>query len=164
MGLLNKRTTAPAFSLQGTDGRTYSSESALGRGPLLVAFFKVSCPTCQYAFPFIERSYQQFREHGAQIWAISQDNARDSRSFIKEFGLTFPVLINDYPYEVADAYGIRYVPTLFLINPQGLIEIVSDGFAKGDLLAIQSWFGKYFAVSPPPLFRPSERVPEFKPG
>lgn len=164
MGLLNTRTTAPAFTLQGADGRTYSSEAALERGPLLVAFFKVGCPTCQYMFPFLERLYRQFREHGAEIWAISQDNARDSRSFIEEFGLTFPVLINDYPYEVADAYGIRHVPTLFLMDRKGRVELVSDGFAKADLLAIQKWFGKHFASEPPALFLPGEKVPEFKPG
>lgn len=164
MGLLTTGTTTPPFSLQTTDGRTHSTDAARERGPLLVAFFKVSCPTCQYALPFIERLHQQFLKQGIQVWGISQDDARDSRSFIKEYGLTFPVLINDYPYEVADAYGIRHVPTLFLMDRKGRVELVSDGFSKADLLAIQKWFGKYFSTNPPALFLPGENVPEFKPG
>ena len=127
-------------------------------------FFKVSCPTCQYASPFIERLHQQFGEQGVQIWGISQDNARNTVSFTQSFGLTFSVLVNDYPYEVADAFGVNHVPTLFLTDGKGRIELVSDGFAKGDLLAIQKRFGQHFSVGPPVLFLPGENVPEFKPG
>jgi len=155
---------APSFNLKATDGSQYSSREALARGPLLIAFFKVSCPTCQYAFPFIERIFQQLRKRGVQIWSISQDNARDSQGFAKAYGITFPVLIDEHPYEISDSFGIKYVPTLFLINSQGKIELVTDGFAKADFLAIQKWFGQHLSASPPPLFLPSERVPEFKPG
>jgi peroxiredoxin len=164
MGALKAGSAAPLFALQGTEGKTYSLSEALEHGPVLIAFFKVSCPTCQYTFPFLERLYQQFRASGIQHWAISQDDARNSQSYDREFGVTFPILIDDYPYETADAYGIKFVPTLFLIAPNGTIEFMGDGFAKADLLAIQRWFAKHFSTSPPPLFLPNERVPEFKPG
>ena len=164
MGALKLGTQAPAFTLAGMDGRPHSFQDALAQGPLLVAFFKVSCPTCQYTLPFLERMTQQFQGRGVQIWGVSQDDARNSRSFAKEFGVTFPVLIDEHPYEVSDAYGIRYVPTLFLINNQGQIEMTTDGFDKKDLLGIQKWLAKHFATNPPALFLPTERVPEFKPG
>ncbi len=164
MGTIATGKLAPSFSLPGTDGNHYSLNEALTRGPLLVAFFKAGCPTCQYAFPFIERIYQQFRPNGIQIWAISQENTRDSQSCAKTYGVTFPVLIDDYPYEVARAYGIEYVPTLFLIKPDRHVELTTDGFAKADFLAVQKWFGRRFSANPPALFLPSERVPEFKPG
>ena len=164
MGALKPGTQAPAFTLAGMDGRQYSFHEARARGPLLAAFFKVSCPTCQYTLPFIERMQQQFAPQSVQIWGISQDDARSSRSFAKEFEVTFPVLIDDHPYEVSDAYGIIHVPTLFLINPQGKIELTTDGFDKKDLFGIQKWFAKHFSMKPPALFLPAERVPEFKPG
>lgn len=164
MGSFKAGAKAPAFTLAGMDGRPHSFQEALARGPLLVAFFKVSCPTCQYTFPFLERMVQQFHGRGIQIWGVSQDDARNSRSFAEEWGLTFPCLIDDYPYEVSDAYGIRLVPTLFLINTQGRVELTTDGFDKKDLLGIQQWFAKQFSANPPALFLPTERVPEFKPG
>ncbi len=164
MGALKAGSAAPLFALQGTEGKTYSLSEALEHGPVLIAFFKVSCPTCQYTFPFLERLYQQFRASGIQHWAISQDDARNSQSYAREFGVTFPILIDDYPYETSHAYGIKYVPTLFLIAPNGTIEFMGDGFAKSDLLGIQRWFATHFTASPPPLFLPNERVPEFKPG
>ena len=164
MATLKRGNPAPTFTLTGMDGKPYSSQEALARGPLLTAFFKVSCPTCQYTLPFIERLHEQFASKGAQIWAISQDGAKDSRNFAKEYGLTLPVLMDEHPYEVSDAYGLVHVPTLFLINADGQVELTTEGFDKKDLLAIQHRLAKQFSVNPPTLFLPAERVPEFKPG
>jgi peroxiredoxin len=155
---------APQFELVGVEGKKYSLLQALARGPVLVAFFKVECPTCQYTLPFVERLYQQFRTQGVQIWGISQDDARHSQRFAKEYGVTFPVLIDDYPYETSREYGLKYVPTLFLIAPDGRANLASDGFTRADLLEIQRLLAKHFSVAPPALFLPSDGVPEFKPG
>jgi peroxiredoxin len=155
---------APQFELASMDGNKHGLEEALARGPVLLAFFKVECPTCQYTFPFVERLYQQFHALGVQIWGIAQDNVRDSRQFAKECGVTFPVLIDDYPYNVSRAYGLNYVPTLFLIDPDGHVKVVSEGFAKADLLEIQKLLAKHSSVTPPALFHACDGVPEFKPG
>lgn len=156
--------TAPPFDLTGTDGGPYSLQAGLRQGPVLAVFFKVSCPTCQYTFPFVERLYQQLREKGAQVWGIAQDNARDTASFAKQYDITFPILIDDEPYSTSQDYGITRVPTLFLIAPDGRVEISGDGFCKADLVAIHKALASHLSASPPPLFRPDEKIPEFKPG
>ncbi len=155
---------APPFELASMDGKPYSLQEALTQGPVLAAFFKVSCPTCQYTFPFIERIYQQFRGKGVQIWGISQDNARDSQRFAKEYGVTFPILIDDKQFATSLDYGLKYVPTLFIIAPDGHVEVTGDGFSKADLLELQKFLAKHFSVTPGELFKPSEKIPEFKPG
>ena len=158
---------APPINLSATDGRKFSLQDALARGPVLAAFFKVSCPTCQYTFPFIERLYRQLRSAGArnvEVWGISQDDAANTQRFAKEYGVTFPLLIDDEPYELSQEYGLNYVPTLFLIAPDGHVEITSDGFSKSDLLSIHQWLAERSSVKPPALFQPADRVPEFKPG
>jgi peroxiredoxin len=155
---------APSFELTGTDGKTYRLGEALQQAPVLAVFFKVSCPTCHYTLPFVERIYQQLHPQGVQIWGISQDDARASDRFAKEYGISCPILIDAYPYETSRAYGLRYVPTLFLILPSDQVDFLSDGFARVDLLEIQKRLAKHCAVTPPALFLPKERVPEFKPG
>ena len=50
---------APPFELSSMEGKTHSLENLLAKGPVLAAIFKVSCPTCQYTFPFLERLYRQ---------------------------------------------------------------------------------------------------------
>jgi peroxiredoxin len=155
---------APAFELTSMDGEAYSLKEALGHGPVLAAFFKVGCPTCQYTFPFLERLYQQFRDKGVQLWGIVQDNARDAQRFAQNFGVTFPILIDDEPYETSQQYGLEYVPTLVLISPDGQVELSSDGFSKRDLVEMQKSLARHLSVSPPALFPPGEKIPEFKPG
>jgi peroxiredoxin len=156
--------SAPPFELTGTSGTLHRLSDGLQNGPVLVAFFKVSCPTCQYTFPFVERIYQQLRPQGVLVWGISQDDAPVSERFAKEYGISFPILIDDYPYQTSRAYGLKYVPTLFLIHPSGEVDLMSDGFARTDLLEIQMRLAKHFSVTLPALFLPNERVPEFKPG
>jgi peroxiredoxin len=155
---------APPFELTGLNGKLYRLAEALQHGPVLAAFFKAACPTCQYAFPFVERIYQQLRPQGVQVWGIAQDDGRASERFAEEYGVSFPILIDPYPYETSRAYALRYVPTLFLILPNGQVDLLSDGFARADLLEIQLRLAKHFSVTPPALFLPKERVPEFKPG
>lgn len=158
---------APTFELAATDGKNYSLREALARGPLLAAFFKVACPTCQYTFPFIERLYQRLRAAGAsgvQVWGISQDGADHTRSFAKEYGVTFPILVDADNYDVSREYGLIHVPTLFLISPNGRVEISGDGFCKADLMKIQKQLAKHLAVTPAELFDRGEQIPEFKPG
>ena len=48
---------APAISLPSTNGETVTLAEALKKGPVVAAFFKVSCPTCQFTAPFLERLY-----------------------------------------------------------------------------------------------------------
>ena len=155
---------APTFQLATTIGERLSLAEALVRGPVLLAFFKVSCPTCQFTFPFLERLHDQLREQGVQTWGIVQDKAQDGARFAATFGVTFPILVDDPPYKVSQAYGLAHVPSHFLIKPDGRIEISSEGFCKTDLLTIQKSLAQLLSATPPALFLPTERIPEFKPG
>jgi len=162
MSLVSAGKVAPSFELCGVDGRSYSLEEGLKQGPVLVIFFKVSCPTCQYTLPFLDRLHQ--RLPGARIWGVSQDNERASRLFAEEFGVTFPILIDEEPWELSDAYGLTHVPTYVLIASDGRVELSGDGFVRKDLLAIQDSLVRQSNVTLPPLFGPTEKIPEFKPG
>jgi len=155
---------APTFQLATITGERPSLEEALAKGPVLLAFFKVSCPTCQFTFPFLERLYEQLRDQGVQIWGIVQDKAQDGARFAAAYKVTFPILIDDAPYKVSRAYGIAHVPTLFLVKPDGSIDVSSEGFCKADLVTIQRSLAQLLAATPPALFLPTERIPEYKPG
>ena len=61
---------------------------------MLAAFFKVSCPVCQYAFPYLERIHKAHGDKKITIVGISQDNQRDTAAFLKEYGVTFQTLKN----------------------------------------------------------------------
>ncbi len=156
---------APGFSLQSLDDKEYSLRDLLPRGPVVAAFFKISCPVCQFTFPFLERLHKRYGGDGATFLGISQDDARDTKDFAKEFGVTFPMLIDDEDgYIVSNAYGLTSVPTIFLIDTDGTVRVSSMGFDKKDLETIAAELAQRRKIALAPLFRPDEVVPINKPG
>src|SRR6202041_3598580 len=100
-------TSRPGLQLQTMDGNQFSLRDALANGPVVAAFFKVSCPVCQYAFPYLERIYKAHEGKNVTIVGVSQNERKDTAAFIKEYGVTFPVLLDDTDtYPASNAYGL----------------------------------------------------------
>ena len=165
MAALPAGNTAPDFSLPALDGGKFSLQDALKKGPVLAAFFKVSCPVCQYTFPYLERIYKARGDGNITVVGISQNDRRDTAAFLKEYGVTFPTLIDDPDgYAVSNAYGLTNVPTLFLIGPDSQIEISSVGWVKQDVEDINRKLAGTQHTSPVVLFKPGEEVRDFRAG
>lgn len=147
--MLATGTPAPPFRLGG-----FSLAEAAG--PVLLAFFKITCPTCQLTFPFLQRLAERT---GLRVVGISQDNEEDTAEFNSALGVKFETVPDpaNEGYRVSNAYEIEYVPTLFLIGLDGRIEWVRESFSKPDLEALAARWGAA-------LFEPSDRVPVYKPG
>ena len=156
--------TAPEFSLKSLDQEDYSLDRLLARGPVVAAFFKISCPVCQFTFPFLERLHQRYGSGGATFIGISQDDARATKGFASEYGVTFPMLLDDDGYPVSNVYGLTNVPTIFLIEADGEVKVSSTGFDKKDLETIATQLAERRKIALTPLFRPDEVVPANKPG
>ena len=150
---------APDFQLEDLKGGQRSLSELLPAGPVFLAFFKVSCPTCQYTFPFLERIYRGLADGNARMIAVSQDDAEATREFHKEFGITMPTLLDSsrQGYQASNAYGLASVPSMFLVERDGTISWSLVGFHRKELEAV----GGKFGVNP---FKPGERVPEMKSG
>lgn len=146
---------APSFRLPSASGQETTLEAELAKGPVLLAFFKITCPTCQFTFPYLGRMAQ----FGVPLLGISQDDASDTNEFNRAFGVTFPTLLDtaEPGYPVSSAYAITHVPSFFLVEPDGRISLTESGFSRSALEQI----GKRFGATP---FKEGERVPELKPG
>jgi peroxiredoxin len=165
MAALTAGTSAPDFKLQTMDGKQFSLRDALARGPVVAAFFKVSCPVCQYTFPFLERIYKAHGGKNVTIAAISQNERKDTAAFMKEYGGTFPILLDDTnTYPVSNAYGLTNVPTIFWIAQDGEIEISSVGWERKEIEAINQKAARINGEGPKPVFRTDEQVPDFRAG
>ncbi len=161
---VNRGNVAPGFSLKGLDGKDYSLAALLQKGPVVAAFFKISCPVCQFTFPFLERLYKRYGEDGATFVGISQDDARSTREFGREYGVTFPMVSDEKGYPASNAYGLTTVPTIFLIDTNGTVRVSSMGFDKKDLETIGSELAQRKKIPATALFNPGESVPANKPG
>jgi peroxiredoxin len=154
--LLSAGARAPEFGLELLSGGETTLAEILAGGPALLAFFKISCPVCQMTFPFLERIHAA---GAVRIFGISQNDAADTREFNQEFGVTFPTLLDseDSGFPVSNGYGISSVPTMFLVEADGRIANVIEGWRKKEMESLA-------APAAASLFRPGEYVPEWKAG
>lgn len=153
--MLKAGQTAPDFTLERLEGGRVSLREILEQGPAAVVFFKASCPTCQLALPFLDR----VRDGALPFYAISQDDAARTREFLRLFPVDLPVLLDAAAegYPASNAYGIEFVPSLFVIEADGTISDVCEAFDRRAYQRLAERAGKA-------MFAPGESVPLYKPG
>ena len=163
---VNAGQAAPGFSLKGIEGQSYSLQELRQRGPVLAAFFKISCPVCQFTFPFLQRLYERYGCDDVTFLGISQDDAKATAGFAKQYAITFPMALDEKEkgYPASNAYGLTNVPTIFLIEPEGTVRVSSMGFVKKDLEDIAANLAERRKIAPTALFRANESVPANRPG
>ena len=165
MAALTAGTKAPEFELKAMDGKRFVLRDELARGPVVLAFFKVACPTCQYAFPFLERLERAYGHTGVRIIGVSQNDPKQTAAFTKEFGVSFPVLLDDMEtYPVSNAYGLTNVPTLFWIAEDGEIELSSVGWLKAEFEEINKKMAEARNIPAASVFKPGDDVRDFRAG
>lgn len=144
--------TAPSVRLRDGEGKVFPLEDLLQDGPVLLAFFKTTCPTCQLALPFLDRL------KALRVYLVSQDDRRRTEAFQAEYGAHSPSLYDPADaYEASNAFGITHVPSMFLVEPGGAISWSSVGFYRSDLEAL----GRRFDCE---VFTPADHVPAMKGG
>ena len=160
MAALSKHSRAPDFSLRDADGDEFNLYGALGKGPVLLTFYKSSCPTCQYALPFLDRLARSFDDTTISAVTVCQDPPLDAERFKAEFGFETRQVFDseESGFVVSNAYGLTNVPTVFLINPGGGIAHTMVSWSKADVEEIARQLG----VAAP--FAPGEQVLPFRPG
>lgn len=154
--MLEAGAAAPALELKDLTGIRHTLADMLARGPVLLAFFKISCPVCQFTAPFLSRLANG---GSVQVLGISQDDAAATLEFSRRFGVTFPCLLDEARagYPVSNSFGIQAVPSVFLVEPDGSISTAFAGFSKTDLEALGERMGA-------PPFQAGENVPAFRAG
>jgi peroxiredoxin len=165
MAALAPGTHAPDFISHTMDDKVFSLREALARGPVIAAFFKISCPTCQYTLPFLQRIYETHGNKAVTIIGISQNGKRDTTAFLKQYGITFPVLLDDTSsYPVSNAYGLTNVPTIFWIAKDAEIEISSVGWIRKDMEELNLRAAQASSEAIKPLFFADEHIADFRAG
>lgn len=148
---------APEFRLRSTTGAEVCLSDLLAGGPVLLAFFKISCPVCQMIYPYLERLHRNGT--GLRIIGISQDDAEGTAEFSDALGITIPILLDEYGagYPASNAYGLYSVPTLYVVEADGVISHSAGGFSRADL----ERFGERMGVH---VFHHDEHPPDWRPG
>jgi cytochrome c biogenesis protein CcmG, thiol:disulfide interchange protein DsbE len=119
---------APAFKVVTTSGQSVSMDNYQGR-VLVVDFFATWCQPCRKSIPHLVKMNQKYGKQGLQILGMSadEDGERVVTQFAAEHHINYPVaLAGD---AVTEAFGVRSVPVMIVIDKKGKVAEVFRGFS-----------------------------------
>ncbi len=119
---------APDFTLAALDGTPTTLSDHRGR-VVIINLWASWCGPCRAEMPALQRVYEAKHDAGLDVLAVNstfQDSEPDARAFVRDLGLTFPVLL-DRDGAVSRRYLLRALPTTFFIDRRGLIRSVVIG-------------------------------------
>jgi peroxiredoxin len=108
---------APAFSLTGTDGKTYKLADFKDK-IVVIEWINRECPVCKAQMPVMKETSAALQKKGVVWLAIDSTAAhttKDNAEHVKKEGLAYPIL-DDSAGTVGHAYGAKSTPTMFVIN------------------------------------------------
>lgn len=151
------------FVFKGVDGKTYSTAEARRNGLLMLVFYKVSCPVCQFNNPYMEK-FRAYEGKGFQIWGVSQDDAPKSIEYALTYGgVTFPQVL-DEGLEATVAYDLVSVPTLYLLDSGDSIVWQTVGWNRAELNRVSEMIAERLGVPAIKIVEDDDLAPVFRPG
>lgn len=112
------------FNVKALDGNDLSLEKYRGN-VILLDFWAVWCGPCIAEMPNVKQVYDKYKDENFQIIGISLDESRDKLvDYLEKEGITWPQFFdgNGWKNQVAQLYGIRAIPHMYLIDGEGVIR------------------------------------------
>ena len=119
---------APDFTLKNLDGQSVSLSDFRGQ-PVVINFWASWCGPCRAEMPHLQAAYDAHQNEGLVVLGVNlteRDNLGDVPSFLEEFGLTFPVVL-DEAGDVASTYKVFGQPVSVFVDKEGVIRQVFQG-------------------------------------
>jgi peroxiredoxin len=124
--------TAAPFSLESISGARVDLAGLMERGPVLLVFVEADCPTSRLALERLERASGAFAARGGSLVSIHEDSLETAARTMRRCRASFAALSEAEPFAVSEAYGVRTVPTAFLVGRDGLVGRVVEGWSHAD--------------------------------
>ena len=124
---------APSFALKDLSGKEVKLEDYRGK-LIFLNFWATWCPPCRQEMPSMERLYTEFKDRGLTMLAVDlREGTGKVKAFKEDFKLSFPILL-DSDGRVGLMYGVRSIPTTYLIDQEGNVI--------GGALGTRDWASK----------------------
>ncbi|WP_309643398.1 redoxin domain-containing protein [Phenylobacterium sp.] len=133
----------PAPELTGIEGWLNSEPLALSRlagRPVLLDFWTFDCINCVRTLPHVRKWHSAYAERGLAVIGVHSPEFPHERkrervaAAAARYGVDYPIAL-DTDHATWDAYGVRYWPSLFLIDQRGRIVMRHEG--EGEYATIE---------------------------
>ncbi|MBU0679377.1 MAG: peroxiredoxin [Verrucomicrobia bacterium] len=112
---------APAFRLEGSDGKMHSLSDYAGRTVVVYFYPKDNTPGCTKESCSFRDLNADIRKLGAVVLGVSRDNLNSHDKFITDHGLNF-TLLSDPDLKMMKAYGAWGMKTMYGKDVEGTIR------------------------------------------
>ncbi|MGE0785881.1 MAG: TlpA disulfide reductase family protein [Sandaracinaceae bacterium] len=134
---LDVNARAPEIGLRDLNNNNVTMASLRGQ-VVLVDFWASWCEPCAEEFPVLQRLYGRYHEQGFTVVAVSQDRTADNmRGFLQQHQASFPVVL-DAQHAVAGRYQPPRMPSSYIVDRQGVVRHIHEGFRSADARAFES--------------------------
>lgn len=123
---------APDFALRSWEGRNVRLSEHLGE-VVLINFWATWCGPCRQEMPLLDEIYGKYRRAGLVLFSVNLDEANNldaAREMATTLRVSYPVLF-DARKEVSRAYQASTMPLTVLIDREGVVRYVSEGYKLG---------------------------------
>lgn len=137
--------TAPSFALRNLNGDWVRLNEICGeklmypwknktKFNVVLSFWATYCKPCKKELPQLEKVMEKYNAN-TKIFLISIDKGgQDSvRGYIQEIGCKSPVLLDAYQ-KTAERYGVKSVPSLFLLDTNGVVKFCMVGYKDDSMI------------------------------
>lgn len=142
--ILQKGEAAPPIKLVTTSGQPITLNNYKGY-VLVMDFFATWCIPCKESIPHLNALRQKYGKQGLQVLGVSVDEGsdREVRSFIGEKRISYPVAIAGE--EMQTDYGLRSIPTVYVINKRGIVAEKFQGYSDQTAKAMEDTIKRLLA-------------------
>lgn len=127
--------TLPDFTLETIEGEQFTLSDHVGREVIVLSFWATWCQPCLAELPHLDALYQQEKDNGLLIVAVSMDEPTSQAEVAPtaaRMGLTMPVVLDTQQDAVSLYNRSRNAPMTVVIDKKGQVVRASAGYNPGD--------------------------------
>ena len=179
--LVKAGTPAPDFKMKTPDGKTIQLSKFVKGKTVVLDFWASWCPDCRKDAPEVVRLYEAYKKYGIEFIGVSMDTDVEAwKKAIEKFGITYPQVSELKKFketDIAKAYGVKWIPSMVVIGPDGQVKLSTvltykvdkylkelttgayTGPGKGETVYIDGDHSRLKALIQKPELQPGQQCP-----
>ncbi len=120
-------TVAPDFKMKTPEGKTIQLKKYAKGKTVVLDFWASWCPDCRKDAPEVVRMYEKYKQYGIEFIGISMDTDVEAwKEAIQKYSIRYPQVSELKKFretDIAKAYGVKWIPSMVVIGPDGQVKL-----------------------------------------